>query len=337
MLSEAQAGFRKGYSTIDHIFTLKSLIDIYLHKNKRLYCAFIDYKKAFDSVDRTSLWLKLLSYNINGKTLSIIKTIYENAKSCVRNGNGISDFFSCKIGVRQGDNLSPLLFALFLNDLEEFISNKSNGLSTISELFHDMLDTEEISVFIKLFLLLYADDTVIMSESPDDLQNALNSMCDYCNLWHLQVNTEKTKVVVFSKGKLRKKTIFQFGDKYLETVNEYKYLGLIMNFNGKFNIAVKNLCEQARKAMFSLINKTRKLQLPIDLQLQLFESTIQPILFYGCEIWGSENDNIVESFHLKFLKDMLKLKKCTPSIMVYGELGKTPLSIEIKLRILSYW
>ena len=59
LLSEAQAGFCKGYSTSDHIFTLKSLIDIYLHKNKCLYCAFTDYKKAFDSVDRTALWLKI--------------------------------------------------------------------------------------------------------------------------------------------------------------------------------------------------------------------------------------------------------------------------------------
>ena len=200
-----------------------------------------------------------------------------------------------------------------------------------------MLDTDEISVFVKLYLLLYADDTIIIAESPTDFQNALDGMYDYCKLWHLSVNTEKTKVVIFSKGKLRKKPTFEFDNKNLEIVDQYKYLGIIMNFTGKFNVAVRNLCEQARKAMFSLINKTRKLNLPINLQIELFESTIQPILLYGCEIWGTKNSNIVESFHLKFLKNMLKLKKSTPSLMVYGELGKTPLEIEINTRMLSFW
>ena len=60
LLGEEQAGFRPGYSTLDHIFVLQSLIDIYLHHRKRLYCAFIDYKKAFDLVDRISLWSKLI-------------------------------------------------------------------------------------------------------------------------------------------------------------------------------------------------------------------------------------------------------------------------------------
>ena len=85
LLSEAQAGFHKGYSTSDHIFTLKSLIDIYLHKNKRLYYAFIDYKKAFDSIDRTALWLKLLSHNINGKILSIIKKCQQKCQILCQN------------------------------------------------------------------------------------------------------------------------------------------------------------------------------------------------------------------------------------------------------------
>ena len=202
-----------------------------------------------------------------------------------------------------------------------------------------MLDTDEISVFVKLYLLLYADDTIFIAEFPTDLQNALDGMYDYCKLWHLSVNTEKTKVVIFSKGKLRKKPTFEFDNKNLEMVDEYKYLGIIMNFNGKFNVAVRNLREQAQKAMFSLINKTHKLNLPIDLQIELFESTtIQPILLYGCEIWGkNSNSNIVESFHLKYLKNMLKLKKSTPSLMVYGELGKTLLEIKINTRMLSFW
>ena len=78
IIGEEQAGFRAGYSTQDHIFTLQSIIDIYLNKfnKKKLFCAFIDYQKAFDLVDRTSLWSKLLTYNINGRLMILIYNVY---------------------------------------------------------------------------------------------------------------------------------------------------------------------------------------------------------------------------------------------------------------------
>ena len=67
VIGDEQAGFRKGFSTIDHVFVMHSLIDLYLAQKKRLYCAFVDYKKAFDLVDRSSLWSKFITNNINGK------------------------------------------------------------------------------------------------------------------------------------------------------------------------------------------------------------------------------------------------------------------------------
>ena len=80
-----------------------------------LYCAFIDYKKAFDPVDRSSLWSKLSYCGINGNVLKVVYRKYENAKSCVKQGQALSDF-SCDVGVRQGENLSPfyLLFTLMI-------------------------------------------------------------------------------------------------------------------------------------------------------------------------------------------------------------------------------
>ena len=117
ILCEEQAGFKKRYSTTDHIFNLKCLIDMYLRCNKALFCAFIDYRKVFDSVDRCALWHKLLQYCIDGKMFKIIHNMYESAESCVRLGTKWSDHFYSNVGVRQGENLSPVLFSLFLNDL----------------------------------------------------------------------------------------------------------------------------------------------------------------------------------------------------------------------------
>ena len=64
ILLENQTGFKKGYSTLNYVFSLKSLFDIFFSKKKKLYCAFIDFKKAFDIVWRSGLWIKLISFGI---------------------------------------------------------------------------------------------------------------------------------------------------------------------------------------------------------------------------------------------------------------------------------
>ena len=110
LLGEEQAGFREGYATLDHIFSLHCIIDLALAQKKRLYCAFVDYRKAFDMMDRSSLWVKMLSHNIKGNVLKVITNLYDSAKSWVRLHCEISSYFNCNIGVRQGENLSPLLF-----------------------------------------------------------------------------------------------------------------------------------------------------------------------------------------------------------------------------------
>lgn len=89
---------------------------------KKLFCAFIDFKQAFDTVWRNGLWCKLLNYGINGKCLKYITNMYKGIKS--RMNGTVSDFFSCNVGVRQGENLSPFLFSLYINDLENYLVEK---------------------------------------------------------------------------------------------------------------------------------------------------------------------------------------------------------------------
>ena len=84
---------------------------------------FVDYKKAFDNVNRIQLWQKMLDYNINGKIFNVVHNMYNQAKSCVSLPDGsVSSMFQCDVGVRQGGNLSPLL------DLNSFLAKKNDGL-----------------------------------------------------------------------------------------------------------------------------------------------------------------------------------------------------------------
>ena len=88
--------------------------------------------------------------------------------------------------------------------------------------------------------------------------------------------------------------------------------------------------------MFSLQKKTRISSLPLDLQIELSDKMIKPILLYGAEIYGCGYCDVIEKVHLKFLKYILKLKKPTPSNMIYGELGIFPITLEIRHRALTY-
>ena len=122
-LNENQASFRKGYSTVDHIFTLNAIFELLKAYKKKLYCAFIDFSQAFDSVWRVGLWRKLLGNHINGNFFRIIHNMYNGIKSSISINGESSPFFACDCGVRQGENLSPVMFSLYEGISKSFEPN----------------------------------------------------------------------------------------------------------------------------------------------------------------------------------------------------------------------
>ena len=126
---------------------------------------------------------------------------------------------------------------------------------------------------------------------------------------------------------------FFFKNQETEIVSEYKYLGVYVTRSRSF-LRAKKL---ANLALFSLLTKIRTLNLPIHIQIDLFDKMVKPVLLFGCELWGFGDIQIIERVQLKFLKHILNLKKSTPSFMVYGEAGVFPLSIEINSRVINYW
>ena len=147
------------------------IVELFLCQGRRLFCTFVDYSKAFDSINRATLWKKLISCGISGKVLRVILNMYKSIKSCVM-ANGIQlEFFESHVGQRQGENLSPLLFALFPNDMETFFTEqKWNTLKFIDKLYTD--SHKEVTGMLNLFVLIYADDTVIMTENEHDMEES---------------------------------------------------------------------------------------------------------------------------------------------------------------------
>ncbi len=120
-------------------------------------------------------------------------------------------------------------------------------------------------------------------------------------------------------------------------VSDYTYLGVIFACNGNFGKSINMLKNQASRAMFALLSKSRKLGLEVDVQLQLFDSLVVHIATYGCEVWGFRNIEVIERLHLQLCKYILRVGKSTPTDMVLGELGRMPLQYTVWCRMLGFW
>jgi hypothetical protein len=169
-----------------------------------------------------------------------------------------------------------------------------------------------------------------MAESINELQNTIDAMSQYCDKWNLKINASKSKKLIFSKGKIRNIPVIKFGNNNLEVVFDYVYLGCSFNYNGTFLKAIKRQYDVASRAMFSIISKSRKLQLDIDTQVHLFNTMVVPIMMYGADVWGYTNSKLIEKLQLRFCKIVLNVKRSTPNVMVLGELGMYPLDIYIE-------
>ena len=132
-----------------------------------------------------------------------------------------------------------------------------------------------------------------MADNPSDFQRCLHAFSEYCTQWKLTINVGKTKIIIFGTRGLSN-LLFKIGDEQVEIVKSYKYLGVLLSQSGSFLSARKHVVQQAKKAMHLLFTRINNLDIPLDLQLKLFDNTVVPILTYGSEVWGYENLDIIE-------------------------------------------
>ena len=188
--------------------------------------------------------------------------MYENSTVQVKLGNGFSNVFQTGKGVLQRNNLSPLLFNLFVNDLHERIRSRENSVT---------LNSTECSC------LLYADDLVLLASNPKSLQHNINILNNYCNEWHLKVNLKRTKIVTFSNSGIKCKHLIQYDDTVIENVSNYNYLGIKFTSSGTFTYAQKELVLKARKAAFKISKNLNHPFCGVNLMMKLFDALIKQI------------------------------------------------------------
>lgn len=325
---KAQAGFRKGYMTMDNLLVLKTLTDKTISKKRRkLYTLFVDYRTAFDSVNREKLWQKLRKIGVSENTIEIYKSIYRNVKCTVKIGKGHTSVeFEAKNGVRQGCQLSAHLFAIYINDLEEHLKKINIHAPCLNG--------------IEIPLLLFADDVTIIAETIVGLQRAIDSLDKYSSMWDLEVNVEKTKIMIMSKGQKKKKTEkwFYRGTE-IEVVKEFCYLGIWIDNKCSWKLHIqktinkaKNALHSIRKAMFRLGNDD------VDFWYRIYTTMIEPIILYGAEVWGEHEDvRKLDIIITKLAKEILGISYSAPNEAVLGELNWRRTSRKAEQRAITYY
>ena len=163
--------------------------------------------------------------------------MYFDTKCKIKFSSGITKEFPSTCGVKQGDVLSPLLFNLYINDLVKSLEKVGcnpvvvNGLSINS--------------------LLYAD-IILLSDSEEGLQKSLECLEEFCSNWKLNVNHEKSNVMVFNSNGETYINNFRYEKNALETVKSFCYLGVTIKYNGNINASSSLLMEKGRKAFFKI-------------------------------------------------------------------------------------
>lgn len=318
ILPEIQAGFRALRCCMDNIYALTAAIQLHLRlKGRKVYGLFVDFKRAFDSVPQEKLWSKLASFGVSPKFIRILKELYDKAALRVRVGGDLSSRIEVTEGVLQGEILSPLLFLLYLADIEKEL--RRAGVEGINiDGTHDLL------------LLLYADDLILLADTPRDLRKKLKALWDYCNSLDLTVNIGKTKIVPFKRGGRPNSEVFYYGDQEVEQVNSYVYLGVVFSssiLGGKAADQASNKCKAAIGAVLGTLARLRG-DSWLGL-LRLYDSIVLSTLLYASPIWGLRVAHVLEAVQLSFFKRLFQLPYCTTSSALRLELGLVKIKYKI--------
>jgi len=329
-LGEMQGGFRKDRSTIDQLFTLTTIMNS--RKNgEGLVLMFIDFRKAFDRVNRSILWKDMEEMGMAGKGVNIIKGLYIGHNKNLNTIGGQTGQIRCDKGVKQGGIISPNLFAIYMIRLQRLLLEGQKGWK-----IDEGLSTTNIPG------LLFADDLVVLAKE-EEITSQAEKVLKFCEEKKMELNLGKTKIMDIGIKKKRKSWRLDDanGNKVgqVDGTNEYKYLGLTLDrtavFRRHLTIKLQGLPGKIG-AMKAMARDTPNRVWAAD---EMWSKMLKKELLYGSEVITYTDTWIkaVEIEQNKVGRWILGLSSRAPTAGVRAELGWTSVLGEIYRAKVTYW
>lgn len=326
-ISDEQFGFRLGMGTREALFSLSVLLQKCWDQSQDVYLCFVDYEKAFDRIKHTELINILDKQGLDCKDITLIKNLYWEQSASIRlNNDNTTMSVPIMRGVRQGCILSPLLFNLYSETVfEKALENMQEGIKVNGRFINN---------------LRYADDTVIIANSPDGLQKLIDAITTEGETLGLKINTEKTKTMVVSKRPNLQCNVSIY-NKQIENVIKFKYLGSWITKDLDPEVEIRSRIEHARSAFLKMKNLLTNPTLSLDIRYRFVKTYIFSILLYGVETWtlGIRAMRRLEAFEMWVYRRLLKISwtEHISNETVLKRMGRDrKLLITIKKRKTSY-
>ncbi len=265
-----QAGFRKSFCTIDHLHTINQIIEKGLEYQIEVHLAFIDFSKAFDSINHDYLFSALKNQGLSMKLINLIKNLYTDLETRIITDQ-TGDYFKINRGVKQGDPLSPLLFNCLLEEIFKNLNWENRGININGEYLNN---------------LRFADDVIIITTNPFELTNLIRELNEAAKKAGLSININKTKILSTNPN-----LEINIDNSKIEIVDEVVYLGQLISLKNKTEKEVNRRISLAWKKYWSL-KHILKGPFSYYQKSQIFNSCIIPVISYGSQSWAMTNKEI---------------------------------------------
>lgn len=285
-IGQYQGGFRRGKSTIDQLFIVRQIMEKSWEYDTGIFQLFIDFKQAYDTINREALCSAMLEMGIPTKLVNLTRMTMYNTKGRVKIQQRLTDEFIIEQGLRQGDGLAPILFNIALHKI-------------IKEM---KFDTKGTILTKEQQLVAYADDINIIGRSIRAVKGSYETLKEKAREMGLEINVSKTKgMAIRMRSPGQNWTI---GDDNIEIVDEFTYLGSKLNNKNTFEQEIRHRITKGNRALYALHKTLKSKIIDKKTKVTVYKTLIRPVVTYGCETWTLTRrlEEMLDTFERKVLR-----------------------------------